>query len=80
MFDASRCRPDLERPRLFAYGKHDLHLGPASRPPDRTWGHGTPWVCPKRVLFGSGLGRSVDGIFRAAPRKARLRVPYVDSL
>eukprot|EP00964_Phaeocystis_antarctica_P015842 scaffold8763_cov36-Phaeocystis_antarctica.AAC.2 len=40
----------LERPRLFAYGKHDLHLGPASRPPDRTWGHGTPWVCTKRVV------------------------------
>ena len=23
---------DLERPRSFAYGKHDLHLGPASEP------------------------------------------------
>ena len=34
MFDASRCRPDLERPRSFAYGKHEwrsaVELGTAS--------------------------------------------------
>jgi len=40
---------------FYAYGKHDLHLGPASRPPDHTWGHSLPWGGPKRR--GSGAYR-----------------------
>ena len=36
-----------------ADGKHDLHLEPASRLPDHTWGHGLPWVSPKRRVSGA---------------------------
>eukprot|EP00964_Phaeocystis_antarctica_P013139 scaffold7205_cov46-Phaeocystis_antarctica.AAC.1 len=65
MFDASRCRPDLERPRSFAYGKHDLHLGPASRPPDRTWGHS--WYTMGLPKAHGPQSIQIEG----------LRVPYV---
>ena len=69
------------------YGKHDLHLGLASRPPDHTWGHGLPWVSPKRRVSGayrltvcvcrayrSNLqATSTDLFFGAEDKQGRLR-------
>jgi hypothetical protein len=45
---------------MHAYGKHDLHLGPASLPPDHTWGHGLPSVSPNKAQGQRSI--QIDGL------------------